>query len=271
MKIELHEVRVRELCAGYNDLSIQEEGIVGYGGRLNIRPKYQREFVYDEKQRNAVMDTVWQNFPLNVMYWVKVENGELNQLSENNLSNSLNSPSDIEYEVLDGQQRTISICSFIAGEYMMNFDGNLLGFNNMTIEQQNRILDYKLQVYICEGTDEEKIKWFQRINIAGEKLTNQEILNAIYSGPWVTQAKRRFSKTGCVAYRIGSDFMSGSPIRQDYFETALEWIGDAQGKSLKQYMADHQHDTDADELWQYFQDVIHWIEKLFGRKYKKEM
>lgn len=271
MKIELHEIRVRELCAGYNDLSIQEEGIVGYGGRLNIRPKYQREFVYDEKQRNAVMDTVWQNFPLNVMYWVKVENGELNQLSENNLSNSLNSPSDIEYEVLDGQQRTISICSFIAGEYMMNFDGNLLGFNNMTIEQQNRILDYKLQVYICEGTDEEKIKWFQRINIAGEKLTNQEILNAIYSGPWVTQAKRRFSKTGCVAYRIGSDFMSGSPIRQDYFETALEWIGDAQGKSLKQYMADHQHDTDADELWQYFQDVIHWIEKLFGRKYKKEM
>ena len=271
MKIELHEVRVRELCAGYNDLSIQEEGIVGYGGRLNIRPKYQREFVYDEKQRNAVMDTVWQNFPLNVMYWVKVENGELNQLSENNSSNSLISPSNIEYEVLDGQQRTISICSFIAGEYMMLFDGNLLGFNNMTVEQQNRILDYKLQVYICEGSDDEKIKWFQRINIAGEKLTNQEILNAIYSGPWVTQAKRRFSKTGCVAYRIGSDFMPGSPIRQDYFETALKWIGDAQGKSLKQYMADHQHDTDADELWQYFQDVIHWIEKLFGRKYKKEM
>ena len=147
MEIELHEVRVRELCADYNDLSIQEEGIVGYGGRLNIRPKYQREFVYDEKQRNAVMDTVWQNFPLNVMYWVKTDGTD-----------------GIEYEVLDGQQRTISICSFIAGEYMMNFDGNLLGFNNMTIEQQNRILDYKLQVYICEGTDEEKIKWFQRIN-----------------------------------------------------------------------------------------------------------
>lgn len=271
MKIELHEVRVRELCAGYNDLSIQEEGIVGYGGRLNIRPKYQREFVYDEKQRNAVMDTVWQNFPLNVMYWVKVENGELNQLSENNLSNSLHSQSDIEYEVLDGQQRTISICSFIAGEYMMNFDGNLLGFNNMTIEQQNRILDYKLQIYICEGTDEEKLKWFQRINIAGEKLKEQEIRNAIYSGSWVTQAKRRFSKTGCVAYKIGSDFMNGSPIRQDYFETALGWIADKHGITIEQYMARHQHDTDADELWQYYQDVIHWIEKLFGRKYKKEM
>ena len=254
MKIELHEVRVRELCAGYNDLSIQEEGIVGYGGRLNIRPKYQREFVYDEKQRNAVMDTVWQNFPLNVMYWVKTDGTD-----------------GIEYEVLDGQQRTISICSFIAGEYMMNFDGNLLGFNNMTIEQQNRILDYKLQIYICEGTDEEKLKWFQRINIAGEKLKEQEIRNAIYSGSWVTQAKRRFSKTGCVAYKIGSDFMNGSPIRQDYFETALSWIADKQGITIEQYMARHQHDTDADELWQYYQDVIHWIEKLFGRKYKKEM
>ena len=266
MKIELHEIRVRELCAGYNDLSIQEEGIVGYGGRLNIRPKYQREFVYDEKQRNAVMDTVWQNFPLNVMYWVKTDGTD-----------------GIEYEVLDGQQRTISICSFIAGEYMMNFDGNLLGFNNMTIEQQNRILDYKLQIYICEGTDEEKLKWFQRINIAGEKLKEQEIRNAIYSGSWVTQAKRRFSKTGCVAYKIGSDFMNGSPIRQDYFETALSWIVDYQNRlstfdfersgllTIEKYMARHQHDTDADELWQYFQDVIHWIEKLFGRKYKKEM
>lgn len=266
MKIELHEVRVRELCADYNDLSIQEEGIVGYGGRLNIRPKYQREFVYDEKQRNAVMDTVWQNFPLNVMYWVKTDGTD-----------------GIEYEVLDGQQRTISICSFIAGEYMMNFDGNLLGFNNMTIEQQNRILDYKLQIYICEGTDEEKLKWFQRINIAGEKLKDQEIRNAIYSGSWVTQAKRRFSKTGCVAYKIGSDFMNGSPIRQDYFETALSWIVDYQNRlstfdferssllTIEKYMARHQHDTDADELWQYYQDVIHWIEKLFGRKYKKEM
>ena len=251
MKIELHQIKIRELCESYQDLSIQEEGITGYRGRLNIRPKYQREFVYDDKKRNAVMDTVWQGFPLNVMYWVRV--------------------GDDQYELLDGQQRTISICSFIVGEYMMNFDGNLLGFNNMTEKQQNRILDYPLQVYVCEGTDEEQLKWFNIINIAGEKLTEQEIRNAVYSGSWVTQAKRRFSKTGCVAYKIASDFMSGSPIRQDYFEKALKWIGDAQNKSIEQYMAEHQHDTDADQLWQYFQDVIHWVEKLFGRKYKKEM
>ncbi len=251
MKIELHQIKIRELCASYEDLSIQEEGITGFGGKLNIRPKYQREFVYDEKKRNAVMDTVWQGFPLNVMYWVRV--------------------GEEQYELLDGQQRTISICSFVAGEYMMNFDGNLLGFHNMSEAQQQRILDYELQVYVCEGTDEEKLKWFQTINIAGEKLTNQEIRNAIYSGSWVTQAKRRFSKSGCVAYKIGSDFMSGTPIRQDYFETAIRWIGDKQGLTIEQYMAKHQHDTDADEIWQYFQNVIHWTETLFGRKYKKEM
>ena len=251
MKIELHQIKIRDLFANYTDLSIQEEGITGYNGRLNIRPKYQREFVYDEKKRNAVMETVWQGFPLNVMYWVRV--------------------ADDQYEVLDGQQRTISICSFIAGEYMMYFDGNLLGYYNMTEEQQNRILDYELQVYICEGTDEEKLKWFKTINIAGEKLTEQEIRNAIYSGSWVTQAKRRFSKSNCVAHKIASDFMNCKPIRQEYFETALRWIADKQGKTLEQYMAEHQHDTDADELWQYFQDVIHWTDKLFGRKYKKEM
>ena len=255
MDIKLKQIKIRELCEDYEDLSLQEEGIVGYGGRLNIRPKYQREFVYDDKKRNAVIDTVWNNFPLNVMYWVKTDDSD-----------------GIEYELLDGQQRTISICSFIAGEFMMNIDGNLCAWSNLTDTQKDRILNYSLQIYICEnGTDEEKLKWFNIINIAGERLTQQEIRNAIYSGPWVTQAKRRFSKTGCVAYKIASDFMSGSPIRQDYFEKALKWIGDKKDMTIEEYMAEHQHDTDADELWQYFQDVIHWVEKLFGRKFKKEM
>ena len=270
MKIELTQVTIGELVEGYADNSATEEGITGYGGRLNIRPKYQREFVYDNKKRNAVMETVWKGFPLNVMYWVKV-GGPASNPAGNAQAQGATPGSAGSYELLDGQQRTISICSFIAGEYMMDFDGNLLGFSNVTEAQQNRILDYRLQVYVCEGTDEEKLKWFNIINIAGEKLTDQEIRNAIYSGSWVTQAKRRFSKTGCVAYKIGSDFMSGTPIRQDYFEKALKWIGDKQGKTIEQYMAAHQHDTDADEIWQYFQDVIHWTEKLFGRKYKKEM
>ncbi len=269
MKIELVPITVRELCASYEDLSVNEEGITGYGGRLNIRPKYQREFVYDDKKRNAVMETVWNGFPLNVMYWVKLPAAQAD--AEDTAPQSLSGGEPLAYELLDGQQRTISICSFIAGEYMMTFDGNLLGFDNMTQEQKDRILDYRLQVYICEGTDEEKLRWFQTINIAGEKLTEQEIRNAIYNGAWTTQAKRRFSKSGCVAYKLGSDYMSGSPIRQDYFETVLRWIGAAQGLSINEYMARHQNDNDADELWQYFQNVINWVRVHFTKLYKKEM
>lgn len=247
MKIELTQVTIRDLVDGYADNSATEEGIVGYGGRLNIRPKYQREFVYDEKKRNAVMETVWKGFPLNVMYWVRNEEGN--------------------FELLDGQQRTISICQYVWGEYMMRFDNDLRGFDNLSQEQKDRILDYELQIYICEGTADEQLDWFRIINIAGEKLTDQELRNAIYSGPWVTQAKRRFSKTGCVVYQLGSDYMSGKPIRQSYLETVLKWISNGE---IDEYMAKHQHDENCDELWQYYQDVIHWVKTHFTEK-RKEM
>lgn len=246
MKIELTQVTIGELVEGYADNSATEEGIVGYGGRLNIRPKYQREFVYDEKKRNAVIDTVWKGFPLNVMYWVRNEDGN--------------------YELLDGQQRTISICQFVWGEYLMELDGKLTNFDGLR-GLQKRITDYKLQVYICEGTPEEQVDWFQIINIAGEKLTTQEMYNAIYNGPWINHAKRRFSKTNCVAQQLGKDYMSGSPIRQDYLETVLEWI--SKGK-IREYMVEHRFDENCDELWQYYQDVIHWVGTHFTDK-RKEM
>ena len=247
MKIELTTVTIRELVEGYADNSITEEGIVGYSGRLNIRPKYQREFVYDNKKRNAVMDTVWKGFPLNVMYWVRNQDGN--------------------FELLDGQQRTISICQFVWGEYLMNLDDKLTNFDGLSEEGKKRILDYPLQVYICEGTPDEQIDWFRVINIAGDRLTDQEMRNAIYNGPWTTQAKRRFSKTGCVAYQMGSDYLSGKPIRQDYLETALKWISRG---NIDAYMANHRFDENCDELWQYFQDVIHWVETHFTVK-RKEM
>ena len=189
MKIELKEISIREVSNGYkND---NEEGVVGFGGRLNIRPKYQREFVYKDKKRDDVIDTVKKQFPLNVMYWVKNE--------------------DATYEVLDGQQRTVSICEYVAG----SFSFNAMYFNNLTNVEQNQILDYKLMIYFCEGNDKEKLDWFKTINIAGEKLTDQELRNAIYTGTWLTDAKKYFSKTGCAAYGIGNDYMTGSPIRQD--------------------------------------------------------
>ena len=250
MKIELHQFTIGEVVEGYHDSD--EEGVVGYGGRLNIRPKYQREFVYDPPKQMAVMDTVWKGFPLNVMYWVRNDDGT--------------------FELLDGQQRTLSICRFIAGEYMMTFDGTLRGWSNMNAEQQQRVLDYKLQIYVCEGTPSEQLDWFRIINIAGERLTNQELLNAIYSGSWVTHAKRRFSKNGCVAFKLAEKYMVGSTMRQAYLETALRWIAEAKyGKEdVRRYMAEHQHDGDSDELWQYFQEVFAWVFRLFP-DYHKEM
>ena len=244
MKIDLYKIPIREVIVGYKDNA--EEGLVAYGGKLDIRPKYQREFVYTGKQRDAVLETVKNGFPLNVMYWVKTDQGN--------------------FEVMDGQQRTISIGQYVNGDFSLNDRF----FHNLTKEEQNQILDYELMIYFCEGTDKERLDWFRIINIAGEKLTDQELRNAVYTGPWLSDAKLKFSKSNCAAYLLANDggaLVNGSPIRQEYLETALSWI--SEGK-IEDYMAKHQHDENADELWQYFQDVIVWVHKTFT-KYRKEM
>jgi len=244
MKIDLHKITIREVIVGYKDSA--EEGVVAYGGKLDIRPKYQREFVYTGKQRDAVLETVKNGFPLNVMYWVKTDQGN--------------------FEVLDGQQRTISIGQYVNGDFSLNDRF----FHNLTKEEQNKILDYELMIYFCEGTDKERIDWFTIINIAGEKLTNQEILNAVYTGTWLSDAKLKFSKTNCAAYLLANDggqLVSGSPIRQEYLETALSWINN---ERIGNYMAQHQHDKNADELWEYFQNVIVWVHSIFTN-YRREM
>lgn len=241
MKIELKELTVREIVNGY--LDSEEEGVIGFGGKLNIRPKYQREFVYDDKKRNAVIETIRKGYPLNVMYWAKNTDGT--------------------FEVIDGQQRTISFCSYVNGDYSIDDRA----FYNLTTPEQNLILDYKLMIYVCDGNEQEKLDWFKIINIAGEKLTDQELRNASYTGPWLTSAKRYFSKTKCPAYLSGKDYLNGSPIRQDYLETVLDWISD--GK-IADYMGKHQHDPDAHVLWLYFLCVIEWIKCNFIT-YRKEM
>ena len=241
MKIELNEISIREVAENYVDNA--EDGVVGYNGKLNIRPKYQREFVYDEKQRNAVIDTIRKGFPLNVMYWVKNEDGT--------------------YEVLDGQQRTVSFCQYINGDFSIDNRA----FHNLTKTERDLILDYKLMIYFCEGNDKEKLDWFKIINIAGEKLTDQELRNAVYTGPWLTNAKLHFSKTNCAAYLLAKDYVSGSPIRQEYLETALSWINNG---NVEEYMSIHQHDPNANELWTYFRNVIEWV-KLTFTNYRKEM
>lgn len=242
MKIELKEVSIKELSKDF--LDNQEEGVVGYGGKLDIRPPYQREFIYSDKQRNLVINTVFKNFPLNVFYWAVKKDGT--------------------YEVIDGQQRTISICQFINGDFA--YEDRY--FHNLQDDEQEKILNYKIMVYFCSGTDSEKLDWFRTINIAGEQLTDQELRNAVYSGSWVTDAKRYFSKTGCPAYSIASDYMSGSPIRQDYLETAIKWISE---DDIEEYMGKHQDDPTAINLWNYFQSVISWVDAGFTNKRKKFM
>ena len=239
MKIELKEITVRDLANGYKDNA--EGGVVGYGGKLDIRPPYQREFIYKDKQREAVINTVKKSYPLNVMYWAVREDGS--------------------FEVIDGQQRTISICQYLKG----GFSFQDLYFQNLQNDEQDQILDYKLMIYLCSGTDSEKLEWFKTINIAGERLTEQELRNAVYSGSWVSDAKRYFSKNGCAAYGIGSDYLNGSPIRQDYLETTIDWL--SEGK-IEGYMGKHQHDVDAKALWVYFQAVIAWVNKTFTKKRK---
>ncbi|WP_025770988.1 GmrSD restriction endonuclease domain-containing protein [Thioalkalivibrio sp. HK1] len=241
MNVTLKEITVRELFEGYEDKS--EEGVVGYGGTLDIRPPYQREFIYKDKQRDAVIDTILKGFPLNVMYWAVRSDGG--------------------FEVIDGQQRTISICRYVKGDF--SFEG--LYFHNRQEDAKEKILDYQLMIYQCSGTDSEKLEWFKTINIAGEKLTDQELRNAVYHGPWVSDAKRYFSRPGCAAQEMGSAYMSGSAIRQDYLETAIRWASEDE---IEDYMGKHQNETNANALWLYFQSVIGWIEVTFPRK-RKEM
>jgi HNH endonuclease/Protein of unknown function DUF262 len=244
MKIDLHRMRVRDVLVGYADR--QEEGVTAYDGALNIRPRYQREFVYSGKQRDEVIRTVKNDFPLNVMYWMKNDDGG--------------------FEVLDGQQRTISIGQYLAGDF--SIDNRF--FHNLTKGEQDQILDFELMIYHCEGTDKERLDWFGIINIAGEKLTDQELRNAVYTGPWLSDAKLKFSKTNCAAYLLsneGGSLLNGSPIRQDYLETALEWINNG---DVADYMSRHQHDENANELWHYFQDVIRWVRSTFTT-YRREM
>ncbi len=244
MKIELRKIPIRKVIAGYKDSA--EQGVVAYGGKLDIRPKFQREFVYKEKQRDAVIETVKNGFPLNVMYWMIRDDGG--------------------YEVLDGQQRTISIGQYVKGDYSLNSRF----FHNLTKGEQDKILDYELMIYLCEGTDKERIDWFTIINTYGEKVNEQEIRNAVYTGPWLSDAKLKFSKSNCAAYLLANDggqLVSGSPIRQEYLETALSWINNS---DIAGYMAKHQHDKNAEELWEYFQGVITWVRKNFIT-YRKEM
>ena len=247
MKITKVTKTVRELTENYKDDG--DGGVYGYNGRLVLRPPYQREYCFRIKQRNEVINTIRKNFPIGIMYWSKT--------------------GEDTYECLDGQQRSISICQYVNKDYPICIDGNDKFFHNLTPEQQEEILDYEMDIYICEGTEEEKLEWFKTINIAGVTLTQQELLNATYTGAWLADAKNYFSKRNCVAGAMGDGYIKGNPIRQDYLEKVLGWIADRDGlESGQMYMAIHQHDADANDLWLYYQSVINWAKMMFPVKRK---
>ena len=230
MTIKQIEVTVGDIARGY--INNEEQGIRGYGGQLDIRPPYQREFIYNESEQQAVISTVLKGYPLNVMYWVR--------RSED---------AECPYEVMDGQQRTLSLCEYVDGKFAYDFKN----FFNQPADIQKLILDYPLTIYLCEGEPSEKLEWFKTINIAGKPLNEQEINNAVYAGPFVTDAKRHFSKSNCGASRLGKDLVNGTPIRQEFLKKALEWMAEhetREGKpqSVVGYMAEHQHDPNANNL-----------------------
>lgn len=259
MVINEMELPVRELIDGYHEDDATSR-VVAMGGKLDVRPEYQREYVYGEKQRDAVINTVLQGFPLNIMYFVDRLDGT--------------------YEVLDGQQRIISICRYAVNQYSVKVPTATGGYDtvnypNLFDELQDRFLDYELHVYICQGTDKEKLDWFQIINIAGETLEAQEIRNALYHGPWLTDAKSAFSRRNCAAHKNYGKYMAGDYIRQKYLETVFSWKAAQEGykgkDAVADYMKAHRAEPDANELWSYFEAVFRWVRDMFGRDVNKFM
>lgn len=269
MKIELQKIKIKDLIKGYK--RNEESGeIIGYGGKLNIRPAYQREFVYKDKQRDEVIRTVFKEFPLNSIYWVK--NGKnsykvLDLTIEDKRKDKLKNDKNF-YELLDGQQRTISICDYCEGDFIV--DGFF--YHNLPENKKEKFLNYELMIYICEGEDSEKLEWFRVINIAGETLTNQELRNAIYTSAWLSDAKRRFSKRNSLAEQKGGKYLKGASLRQEFLESAIAWIVNKRDdKAICEYMAKNSKDSkNSDELWRYFCAVMDWVEMKFP-KYRKEM
>lgn len=239
MKVEPLDLTIEQLVDDYFD--DEDGGVVGYSGNLDIRPPYQREFVYKEKERNAVIHTVLDGFPLNSMYWADKEDGT--------------------FEIIDGQQRTISICQYVEGDFYVEYRNDKLGFDNLPEDIQQEFLNYELMIFVCTGPKSEKLDWFRTINTGGLKLKEQELRNAVYSGSWVSSAKRYFSKRneGAGSSRY-SKYLDGDISRQAYLQTVIKWIS---GDKIEEYMLSHQREPGALHLWEYFESVIAWVESIF--------
>lgn len=271
------KLTIRDIVDGFSE-DTKSGKVVAFGGKLNVRPPYQREFVYEMDKQKAVIDTVLKGYPLNVMYWAKNGDG---------------------YELMDGQQRTLSVCKYYADQYSVDIDNagkkSPKTFSGLVGGDRSRFLDYPLTVYICDGDEKEKLEWFQIINISGIKLTDQEMRNAIHNGKWVTDAKRYFSRIDGEGYsseghssngHVYGDYVNveggarsekeNSIVRQKLLEIVLGWAVDAYNRQygrsndIEDYMSLHHNDDDARELWRYYEDVMEWVKTTFPT-YRKVM
>lgn len=251
MKTELKHYTVDQVVEGFVYNELEGKGLFGLAGKLVIQPEYQRHYIYgDGKKDVAVIDSLLKGYPLGLIYF-NVDGEAL--------------------EVLDGQQRITSVGRFLTGKFAIRVNGKEQTFSSLPIEDQRRLKESTLLVYECEGTEKEIKDWFQTINIAGVPLNKQELLNSIYSGPFVTKAKAEFSNSNNAHMQKWATYVKGDPKRQELLEVALDWVSSSEGISIDAYLAKHRHESDITGLKTYFTSVIDWIGSVFTRSPDKEM
>ncbi|QKK92778.1 DUF262 domain-containing protein [Lacticaseibacillus paracasei] len=242
MKTNLKFYTVAQVIDGFVYNEYEGKGLFGLSGKLTIQPEYQRNYIYSEGgKENACIDSLLKGYPLGLIYFNKLSDGSL--------------------EVLDGQQRITSIGRYVTGKFSITDNqGNQNYFSGLSQDQQVTIMNSELLVYECEGTESEIKEWFKTINITGIPLNDQELANAVYSGPFVTKAKEIFSNSQNANIQKWSAYIKGSPNRQDYLRTALKWISQ---DNIDSYMSEHRYDNNVEELNTYFNTVIEWVSTVF--------
>ena len=243
MKTQLLTFTVSEVSEGFVYNELEGKGLYGLAGKLTIQPEYQRNYIYADGKRDvAVIDSLLKGYPLGLIYFNKLEDGRL--------------------EILDGQQRVTSFGRFVTGKFAIKDENGMQQyFSGLAKDKQDKILNSTLLVYECEGTESEIKEWFKTINIVGVPLNEQELLNAVYSGPFVTLGKEEFSNSQNSNVQKWSAYISGSVDRQDFWERALEWVS---GGNVGDYMSRHRFDTNIKEVKTYFNTVIDWVSGTFA-------
>lgn len=236
------DITVEQICKGFVYNDFEGKGLFGLSGKLVIQPEYQRNYIYaDGKKDVAVVDSILRGYPLGLIYFNKV--------------------SSDKFEILDGQQRVTSFGRFITGKFaIIDENGIPRYFSGLPEDKKRKILDTKLTIYECEGTESEIKEWFKTINIVGVPLNEQELANAIHSGPFVTKAKEVFSNSQNANIQKWNAYVSGSALRQDFLRTALKWVSK---DKIDEYMSKHRYDNNINELEMYFNSVIDWVSSVF--------